>query len=68
MRAAAAGHPWLSEAQSYAVLAEVCRVQRGFGRRLFLIAATTETDDHLAGLLEAIAADRHTVVCVQVGT
>jgi hypothetical protein len=61
----ALGHPWLTEEQGYAVLAEVCRVQRGFGRRLFLIAATTETDEHLAGLLAAIAADEHTVVCLE---
>jgi cytidylate kinase len=61
----AAGHPWLPEAQCYAVLEEVIRVQRGFGRRLFLIAATTETDEHIAGLLAAIAADHHTVVCLE---
>jgi hypothetical protein len=47
------------------VLAEVCRVQRGFGRRLFLVAATTETDAHISGLLAAIAADEHTVVCLE---
>jgi hypothetical protein len=61
----ALGYPWLPEAQCYAVLAEVCRLQRGFGRRLFLVAATTETEEHLAGLLAAIAADEHTVVCLQ---
>jgi broad-specificity NMP kinase len=61
----AAGHPWLPEEQAYAVLAEVVRVQRGFGRRLFLIAATTETDEHLDGILAAIAADKSTVVCLQ---
>jgi broad-specificity NMP kinase len=59
------GYPWLPEEQAYAVLAEVCRVQRGFGRRLFLIAATTETDEHITGLLAAIAADQHTVVCLE---
>jgi broad-specificity NMP kinase len=61
----AAGYPWLPEEQAYAVLAEVCRVQRGFGRRLFVIAATTETDEHVTGVLEAIAADHHTVVCLE---
>jgi broad-specificity NMP kinase len=61
----ASGYPWLPEEQAYAVLAEVCRVQRGFGRRLFLIAATTETDAHISGLLAAIAADEHTVVCLE---
>jgi shikimate kinase len=61
----AAGYPWLPEEQAYAVLAEVCRVQRGFGRRLFLVVATTETDEHITGLLAAIAADQHTVVCLE---
>jgi broad-specificity NMP kinase len=59
------GYPWLPEEQAYAVLAEVCRVQRGLGRRLFLVAATTETDEHIAGLLAAIAPDHHTVVCLE---
>jgi shikimate kinase len=59
------GYPWLPEEQAYAVLAEVCRVQRGFGRRLFLVAATTETDEHITGLLAAVAADHHTVICLE---
>jgi len=59
------GTPWLAEEQAYAVLAEVCRMQRGFGRTLFLIVATTETDEHIDGILRAIGADESTVVCLQ---
>jgi broad-specificity NMP kinase len=61
----AMGTPWLTEEQGYAVLAEVCRIQRSFGRTLFLIVATVETDAHIDGLLAAIAADESTVVCLQ---
>jgi broad-specificity NMP kinase len=59
------GYPWLPEAQCYAILAETCRAMRGFGRRLFLVSGTTETDEHIDGLLAALAADRHVVVCLQ---
>ena len=59
------GYPWLAEEQCYAILAETCRAMRGLGRRLFLVAATTETDQHIRRLLDALAADRHVVVCLQ---
>src|SRR3954471_2389110 len=58
------GHPWLTEAQAYAVLAVACDALKQLGRSLFLIAGTTETDAHIQGLTAAIAADETTVVCL----
>ncbi|HWK29104.1 MAG TPA: hypothetical protein VNS09_21260 [Solirubrobacter sp.] len=60
----AAGHPWLNEREAYAVLAVTLRELRVRGRDRFLIAATTETGEHLRWLLDAIAADETVVVCV----
>jgi broad-specificity NMP kinase len=59
------GHPWLAEEQAYEILAEVCRMQRGFGRALFLIVGTTETDEHIDGIVSAIGADETVVVCLR---
>jgi chloramphenicol 3-O-phosphotransferase len=50
---------WLSQ------LAAVIRLQRECGRRLFLIAATTETADELRGVLDALDADQLLVVCLE---
>src|SRR3954471_11685922 len=59
------GHPWLSDARGHAQLREVCRLQRSYGRELFLLAATTETDADLRSLLDAVAAERRLVVCLR---
>ncbi|MHB8242182.1 MAG: AAA family ATPase [Solirubrobacteraceae bacterium] len=45
-------------------LAEVLRIQREAGRRLFLIAATPETDEELQALLDATGAPTSLVVCL----
>jgi energy-coupling factor transporter ATP-binding protein EcfA2 len=60
------GEPWLSLEATLPQLAAVCRLQREAGRRLFLVAATTETAAELAGVLEAIGAARSLVVCLSV--
>ncbi len=53
-----AGEVWTHQ------LAEVLRIQRKAGRRLFLVAATTETDDELQALLDATGAERSLIVCL----
>lgn len=56
------GFPWLDGEPVYRQLAAVLELQRQSGRRLFLVAATTENDDQLAALTSAIAADATTTV------
>ena len=56
------GSPWLSAEQWLPLLAAVTALQRDVGRRLFLIAATTETTEELRGVAEAVGADRTLVV------
>lgn len=56
------GSPWLSAAQWLPQLAAVMALQRDVGRRLLLVAATTETTDELRGVAEAVGADRTLVV------
>ncbi len=56
------GSPWLATAQSLPQLAAVMALQRDAWRRLFLVAATTETTDELRGVAEAVGADRTLVV------
>jgi adenylate kinase family enzyme len=60
------GTPWLEDAQAWEQLAAVLRLQRGFGRRLFVVVATTETQADLEGLLRAIGASEHVVVALAV--
>jgi hypothetical protein len=60
------GSPWLEEAQAYEQLAMLLRMQRGYGRRLFVVVATTETDEDLRALLAAIGAGRSLVVALTV--
>lgn len=60
------GSPWLTASQWLPQLAAVIALQREVGRRLFLVAATTETTEELRGLVDAIGADR-TVVVLLVG-
>ena len=58
------GTPWLSGAQAHEQLAAICRLQRGYGRRLFVVVATTETQEDLSSLLAAIGAERTFVACL----
>jgi adenylate kinase family enzyme len=48
------GSPWLPDPQVREQLAAVLRLQRGYGRRLFVVVATTETQVDLEALLAAI--------------
>ena len=56
------GAPWLYGEPVLRQLAAILEVQRDAGRRLFLIAATAETDQELAAIAGAIDADALTVV------
>jgi chloramphenicol 3-O-phosphotransferase len=60
----ARGAPLLGADVWSAQLAAVLRQQRGAGRRLFLVAATTETREELRAVLDAANADRALVVCL----
>jgi chloramphenicol 3-O-phosphotransferase len=60
----ARGFPLLPGASWTVQLATVLERQRSAGRRLFLIAATTETGEELSGVLTAARADRSLVVCL----
>ena len=61
----ACGHPWLPDRLVHEQLAAICRLQRNYGRTLFLVAATTETEEDLRGLIAAIGAERSFVVCLR---
>jgi gluconate kinase len=56
------GSPWLQDEPWLGQLKAVMEIQRRAGRRLFLIAATTETSRDLAAVIEAIAADERVAV------
>jgi energy-coupling factor transporter ATP-binding protein EcfA2 len=56
------GSPWLSTQQWLPQLRAVMALQRDVGRRLFLLAATTESTDELRGVADAVSADRTLVV------
>jgi adenylate kinase family enzyme len=58
------GTPWLPDAQVWEQLAAVVALQRGYGRRLFVVVATTETQADLEGLVAAIGASRTFVACL----
>ena len=58
------GTPWLPDDQVHKQLAEVIRLQRSYGRRLFVVVATNETEADLQGLLDAIGAARSFVACL----
>ena len=58
------GLPWLPDELQWAQLATVCRMQRGYGRRLFLVVATTETDADVRAVVAATGAERTLVVCL----
>jgi adenylate kinase family enzyme len=59
------GTPWLPDALVHEQLALVIAAQRSFGRRLFVVVATTETQEDLDVLLVAIGAERAMVVCLR---
>ena len=59
------GTPWLPDELAFEQLAAICELQRGYGRELFLVAATTETDEDLRGLIAAIGAERTFVACLR---
>lgn len=56
------GSPWLDDEWRLRQLNALLEIQRQAGRRLFLIAVTTETGQELAAVIGAIAADQHVVV------
>ncbi|MGI9185766.1 MAG: AAA family ATPase [Solirubrobacteraceae bacterium] len=56
------GSPWLDDEWRLRQLKAVLEIQRQAGRRLFLIAATTETSRELAAVIEVIATDEHVAV------
>jgi adenylate kinase family enzyme len=58
------GTPWLPDSLVHEQLAAVVRLQRGYGRRLFVVVATTETQADLDGLVAAIGAERTLVACL----
>jgi chloramphenicol 3-O-phosphotransferase len=58
------GHPWLSQARCCEQLAAIARLQRGFGRTLFLVTVTAETAGDLRGVLDAFAPSRALTICL----
>lgn len=60
----ARGWPWLTAEQWTPQLAAVVEHQRQAGRQMFLVVATTETEDELRAVIEAVGAERVAVVCL----
>jgi adenylate kinase family enzyme len=58
------GTPWLPDAVVWEQLAAVVSLQRGYGRRRFVVVATTETQADLEVLLAAVGASRKLVVAL----
>lgn len=56
------GSPWLSTDNVVRQLRAVLDLQREAGRATFLIVATTETDEELAAVVDAIGVDQVTTV------
>jgi hypothetical protein len=56
------GSPCLQHEPCLGQLKAVMEIQRQAGRRLFLIAATTETSRDLAAVIEAIGADERVLL------
>jgi shikimate kinase len=61
----AQGSPLLGDEEWIPQLAAVLRLQREAGRRLFLIAATPESEAALRDVVEAVGGDRTLVVCLR---
>jgi chloramphenicol 3-O-phosphotransferase len=60
----ARGWPWLCAPEWMPQLAAVVDLQRQLGRETFLIVATTETEQELQAVIEAVGAERTVVVCL----
>ena len=60
------GSPWLPDPLIWEQLAEIVRLQRSYGRRMFVVVATTETQDDLDALLLAVGAARSFVAALEV--
>ena len=60
----ARGWPWLNPAQWMPQLEAVIELQRRAGRQRFLVAATTETEQELRAVVNAVAAEQVVVVCL----
>jgi chloramphenicol 3-O-phosphotransferase len=56
------GSPWLANDTVVRQLRAVLDLQRAAGRATFLIVATTETDEELVAIVDAIGADQVTTV------
>jgi chloramphenicol 3-O-phosphotransferase len=60
----ARGWPWLTAAQWMPQLEAVVELQRRAGRQTFLVAATTESDQELSAVVNAVRAKQVVVVCL----
>jgi thymidylate kinase len=60
----ARGHPWLAAAEWIPQLAAVVAMQRRAGRDTFLVVATTEDEDQLRAVIEAVDTRPVLVVCL----
>lgn len=60
----ARGRPWLNAAQWMPQLRAVVELQRRAGRHTFLVAATTETEQELHAVIEAVGVEQVVVVCL----
>jgi adenylate kinase family enzyme len=58
------GWPWLVPAQWLPQLAAIVALQRDAGRDTFLVVATTENEQELTAVIDAVGADHVTVVCL----
>jgi GTPase SAR1 family protein len=59
------GHPWLTTADGLGSLAVLAGLERERGRRVMLLAATTETAGELRAVRAALAADRSVAVALR---
>lgn len=59
------GSPWLDDGPWLAQLSAVMRLQREAARRLFIVAATTETSQQLVAVQKAGGADRRVSVLLE---
>ncbi|HUA48622.1 MAG TPA: hypothetical protein VMA77_25545 [Solirubrobacteraceae bacterium] len=60
----ARGWPWLRASEWMPQLAAVIDLQRQLGRETFLVVATTETEQELRAVIDAVGADRTLVACL----
>lgn len=60
----ARGWPWLRPPDWMPQLAAVIGLQRQVGREIFLVVATTETEQDLRAVIDAVGAKRTVVTCL----